>query len=452
MTNPLEENLYGFYTNLREKVNKDDWNLWFDGIKVVEIAKNVVRIKVDNLFKKSWLDNNYSKLIGSTVKEVFGVNYGFEITIPSASEERIESESPKKLIRKRSLVLSTFHNKYKFETFIVGDDNLLAYNAAISVAKNPGTRFNPLFLYSRVGLGKTHLIQGIGHYILENNPDMKIMYVTSEQFGNDMIRSIVKKNTLDFKGKYRSADILLIDDIQFLVGKPAIQEEFFHTFNALYNAGKQIVITSDRRPDEIENLQERLVSRFEMGLLVSLDSPKFETRVRILQKLSERDGIKIDNDVINYIAKVANKNVRQLEGAFTRVVATASLLNKPLTLELAKESLANMIKVNSKDLNPAQKELTPELILNEVANEFGITLESLKSKSRGKKIVVARQMSVYLVRNILGLNFKQIATLLNRNDHSSSNYMYKKALKLLDKDQKLYNMIMNIRKNLTQGE
>jgi chromosomal replication initiator protein len=301
-------------------------------------------------------------------------------------------------------------------------------------------------------LGKTHLIQGIGHYILENNPDLKILYVTSEEFGNDMIKSIVKKNTLDFKGKYRSADILLIDDIQFLVGKPAIQEEFFHTFNALYNAGKQIVITSDKRPDEIEGLEERLVSRFEMGLLVSLDSPKFETRVRILKTLSARDGISLSDDVINYIAKVANKNVRQLEGAFTRVVATSSLLSKPLTLDLAKETLANLVNYNNKNSTKVNEEITPELILNEVANEFGLTLENLKSKSRSKKTVVARQMSVYLVRNILGLNFKEIAKLLNRNDHSSSNYMYKKALSILDKDQSLYNMVMNIRKNLTEKE
>ncbi len=451
MTNPLEENLYGFYTNLREKVNKDDWNLWFDGMKVVGIENQKVVLKVDNLFKKSWLDGNYARLISDTVKETFGINYSFEIIIPSASEEREKSDTPKKLIRKRSLLLSTFHHKYRFDNFIVGDDNLLAYNAALSVAKNPGTKFNPLFLYSRVGLGKTHLLQGIGHYILENNPDMRVMYVTSEQFGNDMIRSIVKKNTLEFKGKYRSTDILLIDDIQFLTGKPAIQEEFFHTFNTLYNAGKQIVITSDKRPDEIPGLEERLTSRFEMGLLISLDSPKFETRIRILQKLCEQDNISVSDEVLNYIAKVANKNVRQLEGAFTRVVATSSLLNKPLTLDLVKESLVNMISNGSEEPDPINKELTPSLILREIANEFGVTVESLKSKSRGKKIVVARQMSVYLIRNILGVNFKQIAELLNRNDHSSSNYMYKRALKLLDKDQKLYNMIMNIRKNLTEG-
>jgi chromosomal replication initiator protein len=453
MTNPLEENLYGFYANLREKVNKDDWNLWFEGLKISEISKNKVYIKVDNLFKKTWLDNNYSNLISSTIRESFGENYTYEVLVPAAVEEIKEDSHPKKLIRKKSLLLSTFHSKYRFENFVVGDDNLLAYNAAVSVAKNPGLRFNPLFLYSRVGLGKTHLIQGIGHYILENNPDLKILYVTSEEFGNDMIKSIVKKNTLDFKGKYRSADILLIDDIQFLVGKPAIQEEFFHTFNALYNAGKQIVITSDKRPDEIKGLEERLVSRFEMGLLVSLDSPKFETRVRILKTLSERDGFSLSDDVINYIAKVANKNVRQLEGAFTRVVATSSLLNKPLTLDLAKETLVNLVKYNNKKPNSKMnEELTPEIILNEVANEFGLTLENLKSKSRSKKTVVARQMSVYLVRNILGLNFKQIAVLLNRNDHSSSNYMYKKALSILDKDQSLYNMVMNIRKNLTQKE
>jgi chromosomal replication initiator protein len=452
MTNPLEENLYGFYTNLHEKVNNDDWNLWFDGMKVTAIENQKVILKVDNLFKKSWLDGNYSKLIADTIKETFGINYIFEITIPSASEEREKSDTPKKLIRKRSLLLSTFHHKYRFDNFIVGDDNLLAYNAALSVAKNPGTKFNPLFFYSRVGLGKTHLLQGIGHYILENNPDMRVMYVTSEQFGNDMIKSIVKKNTLEFKGKYRSADILLIDDIQFLTGKPAIQEEFFHTFNTLYNAGKQIVITSDKRPSEISGLEERLTSRFEMGLLISLDSPKFETRIRILQKLCEQDDITVSDDVINYIAKVANKNVRQLEGAFTRVVAASSLLNKPLTLELVKESLANMVSIEPKEESDlVNKELTPSLILREVANEFGVTVESLKAKSRGKKIVVARQMSVYLIRNILGVNFKQIAKILNRSDHSSSNYMYKRALKILDKDQRLYNMIMTIRKNLTEG-
>ncbi len=448
MINPLEENLYGFYTNLREKINTNDWNLWFDGIKVTGVDRDKIILRVDNLFKKTWLDNNYSKLLLDTIHETFGIKYGFEITIPSASEEREESSAPKKLIRKKSLVLSTFHKKYKFETFIVGDDNLLAYNAALSVAKNPGSRFNPLFLYSRVGLGKTHLLQGIGHYVLENSPDLRVLYVTSEQFGNDMIKSIVKKNTMEFKGKYRSADILLIDDIQFLVGKPAIQEEFFHTFNTLYNAGKQIVITSDRRPDEIEGLEERLTSRFEMGLLISLDSPKFETRIRILQKLSEQDNITLPQEVMNYIAKVANKNVRQLEGAFTRVVATSSLLKKPLTLELAKETLANLVKYDSDDSDPVSKELTPEFILSEVANEFGLTVETLKSKSRGRKIVTARQMSVYLIRNILGVNFKNIASLLNRNDHSSANYMYKKALTLLNKDQKLYNMIMNIRKNL----
>ena len=335
--------------------------------------------------------------------------------------------------------------KYTFDTFVVGSNNNLAHAAALAVAESPGEIYNPLFIYGGVGLGKTHLMHAIAHFILKNDPKAKILYVTSETFTNELIDAIRNKNnitTTEFREKYRNNDVLLIDDIQFIIGKESTQEEFFHTFNTLYESKKQIIISSDKPPKEIETLEERLRSRFEWGLTVDIQSPDYETRMAILRKKEEMEGYNIDNEVIKYIATHVKSNIRELEGALTKIVALSRLNKCDITLQLAEEALKDIISPGS------QREVTAELILQIVADHFGLTPLDITSQRRSKEIVYPRQITMYLCRSMMDIPLQSIGKVLGGRDHTTIIHGCEKIAADLKKDDSLKNTIEILKKKI----
>ena len=336
--------------------------------------------------------------------------------------------------------------RYTFDTFVVGANNALAHAASLAVAESPGEIYNPLFIYGGVGLGKTHLMHSIAHFILKNNPKAKILYVTSEKFTNELIDAIRNKNnisTTEFREKYRNNDVLLIDDIQFIIGKESTQEEFFHTFNALHEAKKQIIISSDKPPKEIETLEERLRSRFEWGLTVDIQSPDYETRMAILRKKEELEGYNIDNEVIKYIATHIKSNIRELEGALTKIVALSKLNKKEITLELAEEALKDLISPN------AVREITPELIINVVADHYKIQPSDITSSKRNKEVVYPRQIVMYLCRHMTNTSLQAIGKELGGKDHTTIIHGADKITAELVDNEALANTIEILKKKIS---
>ncbi len=309
--------------------------------------------------------------------------------------------------------LLNLNPKYTFESFVVGDSNRFAHAASLAVAEAPARAYNPLFIYGGVGLGKTHLMQAIGHFVMENNPYYKVVYVSSEKFTNELINAIQKNKTAGFRGKYRTVDLLLVDDIQFLAGKESTQEEFFHTFNALHEASKQIVISSDRPPKEIPTLEDRLRSRFEWGLITDIQAPDLETRIAILQKKATAEGWKLPNDVFVYIANLINSNIRELEGALIRVIAYSSLTKREITIELAEEVLRDIISTQQ------ATRITIPLIQQAVAEYYDLTVEDLKSKRRTQNITLPRQIAMYLSRELTDSSLPKIGEEFGGRDHTT---------------------------------
>ncbi len=354
-----------------------------------------------------------------------------EYTITSAPfpDEEQKEEYDKELAGEKkakshfsSLIINP---KYTFDTFVVGDSNNLAFSASLAVATKPGKAYNPLFIYGGVGLGKTHLLQAIAHTVTKNNPKSKIEYISTERFAYEMIRHLQEGKIVKFKEKYRSVDVLLIDDIQFLIGKEGTQDEFFHTFNELHGAGKQIVISSDRLPKEIPNIHDRLRSRFEWGLTVDIQQPDIETRQAILLRKAESEKIKVPFEVISYIAEQINTNIRELEGALIKVIARASLLNKEVDIELAHFAL--------KDILPNKEgEITPELIKKCVAQYFGIEISDLSSSKRDQKYAYPRHIAMYLTRELTNMSYLDIARVMGKNDHTTVKHGYDKIVSRME--------------------
>ena len=333
---------------------------------------------------------------------------------------------------------STLNPKYTFETFVTGKSNQLAHAASVSVAENPGRGYNPLFLYGGVGLGKTHLMHAIGHRILASHPEMRVLYVSSEKFTNELINSIRDGHPERFRDKYRTIDVLMVDDIQFISGKTSTQEEFFHTFNALHDAGKQIILSSDRPPKEVEKLEERLRSRFEWGLITDIQAPDLETRIAILRKKAMVDQIDVPNDVMFSIANRIDTNIRELEGALTRVVAYASLTKQPVTTELVAEAL--------KDLFPAggEREVTLEIIQEIVASYFQIPVDDLHSKKRSRSIAFPRQIAMYLCRELTESSLPSIGQFFGGRDHTTVLHAYDKIKTEKETDDKLAKILTEL--------
>ncbi|WP_408955300.1 chromosomal replication initiator protein DnaA [Natroniella sp. ANB-PHB2] len=415
-------------SKIETKLSKPSFETWFKSTEIITIQGNSLVIEVPNEFAKDWLETRYSNLIKETISEITNNSYTIKFTIPELKEteeiiledetENIEEET------KQEDNHSVLNPKYTFDTFVIGNSNRFAHAASLAVAEAPAKAYNPLFLYGDVGLGKTHLMHAIGNYILHHNSNMKVMYLTSEKFTNKLINSIRYDKTIEFRDQYRNIDILLIDDIQFLAGKERTQEEFFHTFNALHDANKQIIISSDRPPKEIPTLEERLRSRFEWGLITDIQKPDLETKIAILKKKATLEDLEIPNNVIVYIANKIKSNIRELEGALIRVVAYSSLINADITINLAEEALKDI--VNSPSATKKPKEITTNLIKEIVAQHYGIRIEDMKSKKRTRAIAFPRQIAMYISRRLTELSLPQIGNRFGGRDHSTVLHAYNK--------------------------
>lgn len=338
---------------------------------------------------------------------------------------------------------NNLNSRYTFDSFVVGNNNKLAHAASLAVSESPAEAYNPLFIYGGVGLGKTHLMHSIAHFILSENSRSKVLYVSSEKFTNELINSIREDKNEAFRQKYRNIDVLLVDDIQFIAGKERTQEEFFHTFNTLYEAKKQIIISSDRPPKEIETLEERLRSRFEWGLIADIQAPDYETRMAILQKRAELENLDLPDDVIQYVATNIKSNIRELEGAINKIIAYSTLVHKDLTKELAEDALKDLI-TPEKD-----KEITPEFILEIVAEHYNLNPMDIVSKKRPRDIAYPRQIVMYLSRTLTDISLPKIGQILGKRDHTTIIHGYEKIRKDIIKDSALKNTIEILTKKIT---
>ncbi len=402
--------------NLQNKVNEATFKTWFNNIKFIEFVDNVFVLEVPSEYNKSIISTHHSSKLSDAIKDVAGENCQYFIIDEKEKFDYKKAIGSKTKNKDNSNHFSNENNlnpKYTFDKFVVGSNNQLAHAAAEAVANTPGQSYNPLFIYGQVGLGKTHLIQAIAHKIIKDNPSSKINYVTSENFTNEVVLSIKTNRMENVKNKYRTSDVLIVDDIQFISKGEKTQEEFFHTFNDLHQLGKQIIIASDRPPSEISKLEDRLRSRFSSGLICDIAPPDYETRVAILKKKAEAMNIEISDDICNYIATNIKSNVREFEGALTRVSALSKLTNKPITLEMATETLKNIFTSN------APKEVGPDLIKDVVCRYYSITKEELESKKRSKNIAYPRQVAIYICRQLTELPLKEIGNAFGGRDHST---------------------------------
>ncbi|HOK55814.1 MAG TPA: chromosomal replication initiator protein DnaA [bacterium] len=422
--------------NVEEKINNSrTFDLWIKPVKLIDITENIVKIEVPNsTFEKNFLP--YIEILREEIQKIFGFNPNFEIiySIDLPSE-----------IKEESFFEIALNPEYTFENFVVGPCNRLAHAASVAVAQSPGVAYNPLFLYGGVGLGKTHLMQAIGHFVKEKS-NAKIAYMPSEYFVNEFITSIKNKTTHLFRNKFRNLDYLLIDDIHFIAGKEGTQEEFFHTFNFLYDKRKQIVLSSDKPPKEIKFLEKRLVSRFEWGLIVDLQTPDIETRVAIIKKKSELRKLSFSEDLIFYIAEKIKDNIRLIEGILNGLVANVTLLNRELNKNLIDEIIEGVYSSDKKE----KKFVNIKQIMNVVCEYFGLSPEEIKSEKRVKNIILPRQIAMYLGRELTETSLNSIASEFGGKDHTTVLHACKKVKELMEKDKNLKKIIENIKEKLNE--
>lgn len=422
---------------------------WLKPLTIHSIDDQVVTILVPSQqVGLNYISKKYALPLKVAISELTGSDYDIRFVLPE-DVQNVEKEVPVSTNYNTSMEMANLNPKYTFDTFVVGSNNKFAHAASLAVAESPGEIYNPLFLYGGVGLGKTHLMHSVAHFILERNPSTKILYTTSEEFTNELIEAIRNGNNTamtKFREKYRNIDVLLIDDIQFIIGKESTQEEFFHTFNDLHGAKKQIIISSDKPPKEIATLEGRLKSRFEWGLIADISSPDYETRMAILRKKEERDskekGYHLDDEVIQYIATNIKSNIRELEGALNRITAMSSLEHREITVELAQEALKDMISPNAK------REITPDLILLTVAEHFHIKTDDIKGSKRSADIVIPRQIAMYLCREMTSTPLKAIGKLMGNRDHTTVLHGVEKISKEIETSDDLKNTIDIIKKKL----
>lgn len=440
---------------------KDEYNVseiafktWLLPLTVYDVTADTVYIFVELRGSADLIKNKYGIALSVCITEITGKEYKIEFVDDNSAPEKTREFPTSTQDNKRinSIIANAHLNpKYTFSTFVVGGNNNFAHAASLAVAESPGTLYNPLFLYGGVGLGKTHLMHSIAHYILEHDPSKKVLYVTSETFTNELIDSLKngKKGNESsmtlFREKYRSIDVLLLDDVQFIIGKESTQEEFFHTFNHLHLSGKQIIISSDRPPKDMVTLEARLSTRFEWGIMVDIMSPDYETRMAILEKKIELDNLEhynIPNDVIQYIASNVKSNIRELEGSLNKLIAKSRLENKEIDIALAEDALKDIVSPNEK------REVTSDVIMNVVAEHFNISVADIKSNKRNAEIAFPRQIYMYLSRDLLGLPLKSIGINLGGRDHSTIKFGADKIAAQLTEDETLSNTISIIRKKI----
>ncbi|HCL4439435.1 chromosomal replication initiation protein [Clostridium botulinum] len=429
---------------IKGELTEVSFNTWIKSINPISLENNSLKLAVPNDFTKGILESRYKDLIVNALKLLTSKKYNIDFIV--TTEEKIEKNhnNEKSNIVVNDEMSTMLNPKYTFDSFVIGNSNRFAHAASLAVAESPAKAYNPLFIYGGVGLGKTHLMHAIGHYILHNNPKSQVVYVSSEKFTNELINSIKDDKNVEFRNKYRNIDILLVDDIQFIAGKERTQEEFFHTFNALYEANKQIIISSDRPPKEIPTLEDRLRSRFEWGLIADIQAPDFETRMAILKKKADVEKLNIPNEVMVYIATKIKSNIRELEGALIRIVAFSSLTNKEISVDLASEALKDIIS------SKQTRQVTIDIIQEVVANYYNLKIEELKSARRTRNIAFPRQIAMYLSRKLTDMSLPKIGEEFGGRDHTTVIHAYEKISNNLKKDESLQNAIKELNKRINQ--
>lgn len=418
-------------SKLENELSKPSFETWLSSTYLLDIEGDTLIVSVPNEFAKDWLESRYAPIIRSTVQSILGqsMNLRFIVTLVHETSQSGDNQNKAPSNPKREPADNkTLNSKYTFDTFVIGNSNRFAHAAALAVAESPALAYNPLFIYGGVGLGKTHLMHAIGNSVIQRSPSTRVLYVSSEKFTNELIESIRDQNPIEFRNHYRNVDILLIDDIQFLAGKEGTQEEFFHTFNALHDANKQIIISSDRPPKEIPTLEDRLRSRFEWGLITDIQPPDLETRIAILRKKAKLENLQVANEVMVYIADKIHSNIRELEGALIRVMAVGSLTSNPITVETAAEALKDIIPVTT------PKEITIEMIQQAVANFYHLSLGEFKAKKRTRAVAFPRQIAMYLSRELTDNSLPRIGDEFGGRDHTTVLHAYDKISENRHKD------------------
>ncbi|TSB47541.1 chromosomal replication initiator protein DnaA [Alkalicoccobacillus porphyridii] len=433
---------------MEKKVSKPSFETWLKSTKATVIQNDTITVTAPNEFARDWLEDHYASLTSDTIEQLTGSRLDPKFVIPQNEtvDDLLLEQPPKKMPKPEAAdeisSRTMLNSKYTFNTFVIGSGNRFAHAASLAVAEAPAKAYNPLFIYGGVGLGKTHLMHAIGHYVMEHNPSANVVYLSSEKFTNEFINSIRDNRAVNFRNKYRNVDVLLIDDIQFLAGKEQTQEEFFHTFNALHEESKQIVISSDRPPKEIPTLEDRLRSRFEWGLITDITPPDLETRIAILRKKAKAENLDIPNEVMLYIANQIDTNIRELEGALIRVVAYSSLINKDMNADLAAEALKDIIP------NSKPKMLTITDIQKLVGDYYQVKLDDFKAKKRTKSVAFPRQIAMYLSRELTDSSLPKIGSEFGGRDHTTVIHAHEKISKLLHTDQELQQKIQAITEQL----
>jgi chromosomal replication initiator protein len=432
-----------FLEIIKKEANKDDFDRYLKQLvfKKLSIEENIAFFEVNNKYISSWIKSKFTDLIQHCFETYNGSKPKIDIRL--IGEKKTKKDILKEQVQNETAESTILNPSYTFESFVVGSSNQMAYNASLAVASKPGVQYNPLFIYGGTGLGKTHLLQAIGNQALEKRKT--VIYVTIEQFMNDFTFSIKNNNMPHFRAKYRNCDVLLIDDVQFLSGKEQTQEEFFHTFNELHNAKKQIVMTSDRLPSQIAGLVDRLKSRFEWGLTADIQIPGLETKIAIIEKKSDLNGITLSKEIINFIATSLDNSIREIEGVIIRINASASLLNQEINLAMVQGLLKDQIKENKENIK------LPDII-NIVSSELNIKPSDIKSKKRTAAVANARRVVIYLARELTHNSMPDIAKVLGMKDHSSISHNIKKANELIEQDENFKLIIQNLKNKIINKE
>src|SRR5579875_3315978 len=426
--------------DLERRVSTPVFETWLKSLRLREVREDEIVVEVRNKFAREWIENRLRREFFGVIAQVFGERVGVRFEL-AAEEERPRIAMPAASTPPRAVDgarVATLNPRYTFDDFVVGNSNRFAHAAAQAVACAPARAYNPLFLYGGVGLGKTHLMHAIGHRVLMDNPNANVVYVTCEKFTNEFIIALQNNRTPEFRNRYRQVDVLLIDDIQFLAGKETTQEEFFHTFNALHESGRQLIISSDRPPKEIQTLESRLRSRFEWGLLTDIQAPDIETREAILRKKAESEKIPVPDEVTSFIAKVIPSNIRELEGALIRVVAYASLTKSPITSDLAGEVLKSVI------VNAPPQRVTIFKIKETVAGAHGLTVKEMDTGRRDQRLAGPRQIAMYIATELTNYSLPHIAREFGKKDHTTVIYARNKVKERMQSDETYRNKVRQL--------